>query len=155
MRRTRISLAVLLLLATVACIHKTSGKVTPMERLTTDNAVFAQLNNSVEQGAEAVAAAGLLSPAQVAPVIGWTGQVAQAHQQITAIIAKGSVSASDLTTIQALVAQIQQSGIALVNSGAIGVKNPKSQQTISADVTAVTNLAQAILAELTQIGGGK
>jgi len=153
MRRTRISLAVLLLLATVACIHKTGGTVTPMERVTTDNALFAQINNSVEQGAEAVAASGLLTPQQVAPVIAWTGQVAQAHQQITAIMAKGDISAADLVSVQALVAQIQQSGLALVNSGTIGIKNPKSQQTISADVTAVTNLAETILAELTQIRG--
>ena len=45
---------VLILLASSACIHKTGGKVTPMERVTTDNAVLAQMINTVEQGTEAV-----------------------------------------------------------------------------------------------------
>lgn len=155
MRRGKLSLAIILLLVSAACIHKASGPITPMERVTTDNAVFAQLNNSIEQGSEAVAASSLLSAQQVAPVIAWTGQVAQIHQQLTAILQKGStVSASDYTTVQALIAQVQASASVLVASGNFGVKNPKTQQTIAADITAVSNLAQALLTEIAAIKGG-
>jgi len=131
------------------CIHKASGPITPVERVTTDNAVFAQLNNSIEQGAEAVSVSGLLKPAQVAPVIAFTGQAATVHEQITAVLNKGtSVSAADYASVQALVAQIQSSAATLVSSGALGIKNPKSQQTISADIQSLSNLASLILSEL-------
>jgi len=135
--------------ATPACIHKASGPVTPVERVTTDNAVFAQLNNSVEQGAEAVSISGLLTPAQVAPVIAFTGQVATVHEQITSILNKGTaVTASDYATVQALVAQLQSSASTLVASGSLGIKNPKTQQTIEADIQSLSNLASLILSEL-------
>lgn len=147
----KIGVLLLCICLTVGCIHKGSP-ITPWERATTDNALFAQIDNTVEGGAEAVASSGVLSNEAVAPVIAWTGQVAQAHEQVTAILAKGSsLSASDYTTIQALLAQIQASGTALVNSGAFGIKNPKSQQTISADITALVNLGNALLADLTAL----
>jgi hypothetical protein len=138
----------LLLVLTVGCIHKTGGAVTPMERVTTDNAVFAQLNDSIEQGAESVATAGLLKPAQVAPVIGWCGQVAVAHEQITAILNAGTVTTANVASIQALVTQIQQSATSLIASGTLGVKNPKTQQSISADIQAASSLAGSLLNEI-------
>ena len=147
-------LAVILLLAlTIGCIHKTGGAVSPMERATTDNAVFAQLDNSIEQGAEAVSTSGLLNASQVAPVIGWTGTVAQAHEQITAILQAGTVTSANVASIQALVAQIQSSATALVNSSTLGIKNPKTQQTIAADIQAASNLAGALLTEISALEG--
>lgn len=154
MRRGKLSLAIILLLVSAACIHKASGPVTPMERVATDNAVFAQLNNSIEQGSEAVAASGFITPQQVAPVVAWTGRVAQIHQQLTAILQKGStVSAADYTTIQALIGQVQASANALVETGQLNIRNPKTQQTLAADITAVSNLAQALLTEIAAIKG--
>lgn len=147
----KLSVLVLSLALCVGCIHKATP-VTPWERATTDNALFAQIDNSVEQGAESVVSSGLVSAQTMAPVIGWTGQVATAHQQITAILAKGSsLSAADYTTIQALLSQIQASGNALVNSGSLSIKNPKSQQTISADITALITLGNALLSDLTAL----
>jgi len=147
----KLTTLLLFLVLTVGCIHK-SGTVSPMERATTDNALFAQVDNSVEQGAEAVVTSGLVSAETMKPVIAWTGQIASIHEQITAILAKGTVlSAGDYTTIQSLLAQIQTSGTALINSGALGVKNPKSQQTIAADIQALLNLASAILSDLSAL----
>lgn len=149
----KFSALILCLALATGCIHKATP-VTPWERVTTDNAVFSQIDNTVEQGAEAVSASGLLPPAEVVPVIAWTGQVATAHQQITAILAKGStVDASDYATIRNLLDQIKASGADLVNSGALGVKNPKSQQTIAADIQALINLASAILTDVSLLQG--
>ena len=158
MRKPKLQIFAIVMLAVLssACIHKISGKVTPMERLTTDNALLAQINNTVEQGTEAVQSSGLLTTAQAAPVIAWTGQVAKAHLQITAIISKGSsVTVSDYTTIQALIDQIEISGETLIKSGSLGIKNPKSQQTISDDMVAIINLAKAVLSEVQQVSAAK
>lgn len=142
-------LILLVLTMGAGCIHKPSGPITPVERVTTDNAVFAQLNNSVEQGTEAVSLSGLLKPTQAAPVIAFTGQVATVHEQITSILNKGTaVTASDYATVAALVDQLKSSGTTLLASGSLGIKNPKSQQTISADLQSLLNLADLILSEL-------
>ena len=153
--RNTAALVILLTLST-ACIHKSTGNVTPMERLTTDNALLAQINNTVEQGAEAVQSTGQLTVAQVTPVIAWTQQVAKAHLQITAIISKGSsVTVSDYTSIQGLIDQVEISGDTLIKSGVLGIKNPKSQQTISDDMAAIITLAKTVLSEVQQVSAAK
>lgn len=148
---------VLALLATSACIHKTGGKVTPMERVTTDNAVLAQMINTVEQGTEAVVKSNLITAQTGAPVIAWCGNGAAIDQQVTAILQKGStVSAGDYASIQGLVAQLTSSSTQLVQTGALQIKNPKSQQLITADIQAAANMAQVVLTEvqaLTTTGG--
>lgn len=136
-------------LALAGCVHKSSGTITPMERVTTDNAVFAQLVNSIEQGTEAASSAGLVPAQQVVPVIAWCGNAAQIDSQISAVLAKGStVSATDYASLQGLVAQLGTSASTLVSSGALAVKNPKTQQTISADINSASTLIQSILSEI-------
>jgi len=149
MKYLRLFVVAITICFTSGCIHKNGSGVTPWERVATYNAVFAQSNDAIEQGTEAAAASGVLSVQQAYPVIAFTGQVALAHQQITAILAKGAnVSASDFGTVDALLQTIAVSGQQLVASGAIGVKNPKTQQTIAQDVTALVSLAQTLLSTL-------
>jgi hypothetical protein len=132
-------------LGTQACIHKTGSAATPWEKVTTYNAVLAETNNTIEQGAELAAAQKILPVNVAREVIEYTSRVASVHLQITAILAKGSaITASDTSSINGLLAQIQASGTALVTSGVVGVKNPKSQQTIAADITSLVSLAQTI-----------
>lgn len=146
---------VLVLLATSACIHKTGGKVTPMERATTDNAVLAQMINTVEQGTEAVVTAHVIPAQTAAPVIAWCGNAAAIDQQVTAILAKGStVSASDMTSLQGLVAQVESSATQLIQTSALQIKNPKSQQTITANIQAAAALAETVLTEVQALQGG-
>ena len=152
MQKTRVFLLVLLL--NTACIHKASGPATPWEKVATYNAAFADLNNSIERGAEAVAASGVITKQQAAPILLWNSQVAVAHQQITAIIAKGSVTTSDLTSIEGLLDQIRSSGNQLIRSGALGIKNPNSQQTFATDFNSIYTLADTILSLLQQAKGG-
>lgn len=145
-----LALCVVLALVSVGCVHKSNGgTVTPMERVTTDNAVLAQLVGAIEQGTEALVTAGVLKPAEAAPVIAWCGNAAQIDLQLTAILGKGlPVSLKDYAALQALVAQVGTSASTLVSSGALAVKNPKTQQTVAADITAASTLAQGLLTEI-------
>jgi hypothetical protein len=140
-------LPLLLCMVATACIHKSSGAVTPWERVQTYNAAFATSNNTLEQGAEAVVASGLITPTQGAPIIGLTGQVATIHEQVTAILAKGTATTADIASVQALTDQIKAVILALPPS-VLGIKNPKSQQTFQADVTSLSTLADAVLSSL-------
>lgn len=154
-RRFNAALVVIVLLSTIACLHKSGGAhATPWEKVHTYNAAFAETNNAVEKGAEAAVNAGLWPAVQAAPLIGWSGQVAALHLQVTAILGKGSVTDADLASVRSLLAQIKESGIALINSGAIAIKNPKSQQTFAADVNSIYAAGDVILEALQQIKAG-
>jgi hypothetical protein len=154
MKRKINVLPIVLVLLLTACIHKTGGSsVTPWERVTTYNAALAQANNTVEGGAEAVASSGLATPAQVQPIIALTGQVAVLHQQVTTLLATGSATSANIASVKALVDQIKAS-IQAVPVSALGIKNPKSQQSFYADVNNIGTLADAVLSSLQAINGG-
>ena len=143
-------LAVMLL--GVACVKKPSGDASAWEKVSSYNASLAQVNQTVEQGAEALASSKVLKPAQVEPIIDLTGRVATVDQQITAVLSKGaSATPADFANLQQLLIQIQQASTTLVLSGSLGVKNPNSQQAISADITAIANLSQVILDLIPQL----
>jgi len=145
------SALVIALLLTTACIHKTGGTVTPWEKVTTYNAALAQANNTLEQGAESVASSGLATPAQVAPIISVSGQVATLHLQVTAIIQQAQTTTVSLASVQALVDQIKAS-IQSIPPTSLGLKNPKTQQAFSQDVSSLSTLADAILTSLQAAG---
>lgn len=143
----------MLLVILAGCIHKTGRPVTPWERVTTENALFAQTLDTVTQGIIAAQTSGLLTASQAAPVLNYLAQVAQIQKQLNQILALAP-DAHNVTQIKALIAQIQAGSSALVNSGALGVKNPRSQQTIGADLTALTNAAGLILESYIAATGG-
>lgn len=145
--------SVLLALTLTACIHKQSGPVTPWERVHTYNASFAEANNTLEQGLEAAVTANLLPAAQAAPIIGWTGQVAQLHQQVTAVLQQGTATTANVATVKALIDQMKASAMTLPPS-ALGIKNPRSQQTFQQDVSSIASLADAILSSMQAVVAG-
>ena len=149
----KVFVVILSLLLTVGCIHK-SGTVTPWERVTTENAVLAQSIDTATQGTIAVQASGLITLQQAAPVLGYESQVASIQLQLNAILAQAP-SANNIPGIQALVNQIGAGAQALVSTGALGVKNPKSQQTIGADIQAIVSSAELILSSYQAATGGK
>jgi len=154
MKHLSVTILSIALLLSCACIHKTGGTVTPWERVTTDNAVFAQSINTVEQGTEAAATSGLLDKQNAAQVLGFLQTAANDDTQITAILDKGgAVTLADYATIQVLIAQISASGQTLVNAGGLGIKNPLTQQTISQDIANVSNLASALLTDVQAVKG--
>jgi hypothetical protein len=142
----------LLTIVASGCIHKSGGAVTPWERVHTYNAALADANNAVEQGAEIAVSSNLMQPVQAAPIINMTGQVALLHQQITAILATGTATSANVSSVKAVVDQIKASLQALPAS-ALGIKNPKSQQTFQQDVSGIGTLADALLAALEAVTG--
>lgn len=149
MKRLQKLAPVILFLAFIpACIHKTgSTAVTPWERVHTYNAALAEANNAIEQGAEAVALSNLATPAEVAPIINASGQVALVHQQITAILAQGQATQANIASVAALVDTIKAS-IQKIPPAALGLKNPKSQRVFQDDVNNIYTLLDAVLTAL-------
>lgn len=141
------ALCILLLLVTVACLHKSNNApVTSWEKVSAYNAALADTNQTVQQGVVVLVTNQVLSPAQAKPIMEWCGSAASINSQIASIIGKGSVvSAADYSTVQALTQQLSDSAKLLIASGALGIKNPKSQQSVSADVDSIVSLAGTIL----------
>ena len=149
-KRNHAFVLIVLLAFATACIHKSSGTVTPWERVTTYNATLAEANNTLEQGAEAVATSGLATAAQVRPIIQATGQTAMLHMQITALLKQGSVTQANFAAAKGLVDQIKAS-IAAIPPATLGIKNPKSHQNFAADVSTLGTLADAVLSSLQMV----
>ena len=136
-----------------ACIHKQGGTpVTPLEKVATYSATFAETNQAIEQGAEALAASGVLPKDKAQLLISFNYRAADVHQQITQVLGKGSaITAADQASLTALLEQIKASGVQLVGDGSLGVKNPKSQNTIAQDIQALVDLSETILALIPQL----
>ena len=153
--KIRITLIILLTVVTVACIHKESGPVSTWERVTVNLAAMAQINNSVAQGIIAMQQAGSITVQQAAPILNYQESVAKDHMAIENILAAGSSqAASQSAQIEALLNEIKHQGTALIQSGGLGIKNPKSQQTFTQDLQGIINLAQVVLTEY-QLAEGK
>lgn len=155
MRRTKVLPVVLLLVVSLGCIKKpVGGAVTPWERVTTENAVLAQLIDTATQGTIAAQTSALITVQQTEPILNFYSQAATIQQQITAILAVAPTSAN-IPQIQALVTQIGNAAQSLVITGALGIKNPKSQQSIGSDVQAIVNSVNVILTSYQEAAGGK
>ena len=143
----RIALIILLLASSVACIHKQSGTVSPWERVNVNMAALAQVNDEVAQG--------IIAVQQASPILSYQETVAKDHMAIENIFSAGSgQAASQSVQIQALLNEIRNQGTALIQSGGLGVKNPKSQQTFTQDLQGIVNLAGIVLADY-QLAKGK
>ena len=137
-----------LVMCTAGCIHKQSGPISPWERVNVNMAALAEINNDVAKGVIAVQQAGAISVQQAAPVLNYQEIVAKDHAAIENILAAGSSqAAAQGIQIQALLDEIKNQGTALIQSGGLGIKNPKSQRTFTQDLQAVVNLADVILAD--------
>lgn len=146
--------ALSLALFSTACIHKAGGAaVTPWERVTTENAILAQLIQTSEQGVVAVQTSNLITAKQAEPVLAFESQAASIQQQINTILAVAPTQ-SGVAQIQSLIGQIGIASQTLVNNGAVGIKNPKSQQTIGADIQAIVSSANLILAAYQSAAAG-
>lgn len=154
LRSIVVFVAFTVLALTAACIHKSQGKVTPKERAAVYNTSFAQINNTIEQGAEAAANSGVITAGQAAPIIAFTGRVAELHKQITLILGQATTTQANIDSIATLLDQIKAAGDQAIASGALGIKNPRSQQKFTDDLNALYSAADAILAALKQSKGG-
>ncbi len=147
MRRS-IGPVVLLMAVTVACIHKQSGPISPWERVNVNMAALAQINNQVAKGIIGIQQAGSMSAQQAAPILHYQEMVAKDHAAIESILAAGSAQArSHAAEIQAFLNEVKNQGSLLIQSGGLGIKNPKSQQMLAQDLQGIISLAEVILAD--------
>ena len=148
-------LVVLLTALSVGCIHKSSGSVSAWERVNVNTAALAQINEDVAKGIIAVQQAGTITVQQAAPLLNYQEAVAKDHTALENIFASGSAqAASQSAQIQSLLNEIKDQGTALIQSGGLGIKNPKSQQTFTQDLQGIVNLAEVVLADY-QLAEGK
>jgi hypothetical protein len=153
--KKKIGLVVILTAVTVACIHKQSGSVSPWERVNVNMAALAQINNDVAKGIIGVQQAGAISVQQAEPILSYQELVAKDHAAIENILSAGSTQAAkQATQIQALLNEIKNQGTTLIQSGGLGIKNPKTQQSFAHDLQGIINLAGVILADY-QLAEGK
>jgi predicted membrane-bound mannosyltransferase len=146
--KKRALLAVLLTAFTAACIHKTGSPISAWERVNVNMAALAQINNDVAKGIISAQQAGVLTTQQATPILNYQEAVAKDHAAIENILATGSNQAtSRAAEIQALLEEIRSQGTTLIQSGGLGVKNPKSQQTFSQDLQGIVNLTETVLAD--------
>jgi len=116
---------------------------------------LAQINEDVAKGIIAVQQAGTITVQQAAPLLNYQEAVAKDHTALENIFASGSSqAASQSAQIQALLNEIKDQGTALIQSGGLGIKNPKSQQTFTQDLQGIINLAEVVLADY-QLAEGK
>jgi hypothetical protein len=150
-RSRHLVLLAFLLSCSVSCT-KNSTPSTPWEQVTAYNATFSEANQAIEQGTQALVGLGTLTAAQGQPVIALTLRVAQIHQQITAILGTGSaLTAANVMQLQSLLAQIQSSANALVQNGALGVKNPRTQNSVNVDIVGLMTIANQVINLLPQL----
>ena len=144
--KKRLLPVILLTALTAACIHKTSGTVTAWERVNINMAALAQINNDVAKGIIAAEQTGLISTQQAAPILNYQEIVAKNHAAFENILATGSNQAtSHSSEIQSLLEEIKNQGTTLIQSGGLGVKNPKSQQTFTQDLQGIVSLTETVL----------
>ena len=152
-RRQLVTAAVLLtLLLGLACIKKTSGVVTPWEKVTTYNSLLASTNNTITKGVILANSDNLLTKEYTAPVLVMSSKVAVTDDELTNLLAKGAaLTPADTLRVNELLVQVRDSANKLINGGTLNIKNPQSQTTISADVQSLVDLVQLIINMIPQL----
>ena len=141
-----------ILLSATGCIHRQGANqpVTPFEQVMVWNDALAQTNNHIARGIIEVSPS-LILPEKAIVVLRAQKNIAVIDEQITAVLKQGPAAAKlNSANLQALLNQLKQSVTSLIDSGAIGIKNPATQQTFDADVRVVASLADNILNGLRQ-----
>ena len=147
----RVPFIIFFISITAACIHKQTGSISPWERVNVNMAALAQINNDVAKGIIAIQQAGVITVGQASPILDYQETVARDHAAIENIFSAGSAQADSRSAeIRALLEEIKNQGTTLIQSGGLGVKNPKSQRSFTQDLQAIVNLTEIILANYQQ-----
>jgi hypothetical protein len=143
-----------ILLATIGCIHRQGANqpVTPYEQVMVWNDALAQVNNHIARGILEVSPS-LVAPEKAAVVLREQKNIAAIDEQLTNLLKQGlDVAKLNSASLQVLLNQLKQSIKNLIDSGAIGIKNPATQQTFDSDIQTVGSLVDNILSGLRQAG---
>jgi hypothetical protein len=144
---------VLLLLTCSACIHKKGGNVSPYEQAVTYNTMLAEINNSIAQGVITVEQSALMPTETANNILTFQKLVADDHEKLTKILGAGKSGATDqASTIQSVLAEMRIQAGALINSGGLAIKNPKSQRLFTEDLNSLLSLVNQIASSLHSAG---
>ena len=149
----RLVLCLTLLLLSVGCAlkHPDSTPVTPYEKVILANASLAQVNNSVARGVIQLEGVnpGVLSNGSIEKILRVQASIADADNRLTLILDQGpTVAGGQAAQIQALIATITQQIDLGIQDGALGVKNPATQQSFTADLQAIKGFADQLATTL-------
>lgn len=149
-----IAVLVLYTLATSSCIHRVDNKPpSAFEQAVTYSTMLAAANASIADAVISANKSGLLSIQETDRILHFQSQIADDHQRLSSILNSGVSGATDsATAINKLLADIQSQANALIAGGGLGIKNPKSQQTVEQDVGSVLSFVPLITKYL-QVAG--
>jgi hypothetical protein len=131
-------------------------QATPLENVLAYNAVLAQTNQYVAEGVIEInqASPSLLDTNKANTILTAQSKIADADRQLTAILrtagnttpdAGAAILKANAPRIRNLIAEIQKAGQNMISSGEIGVKNPISKQTFTADFQEMMQLVTKVL----------
>lgn len=153
-------LALLAILSVAGCTHvqSTAGvparNATPLEQALAYNDALAQANKSVAQAVINANATvpPLLAPDQANRILATQARIADLDRQLTPLLASTSTVSANAASIQSLLDQIKAAAQGLVQSGDLGIKDAKTQQSVLATFNSVYSFAD--LAVTTLKGAG-
>lgn len=139
------------------CIKRagTNTPATPYEQVMVWNTMLAQTNNSVAKGLIALdqVSPPVISTLSIVAALRIQAKIADDDNKLTVILEAGPAAATgQADQIKALIADIQQQATLAIQDQSLGIKNPTSQQTISAELSAVAGLGQQLITQLKTAG---
>lgn len=145
---------ILILLSCVGCLHRaaSTAPVTPYEQALVWNDTLAQTNESIARGIIGLSPS--VIPAEKAGnILRFQRKVAQIDEQLSTILKEGQTYAQlNSTQVKSLLADLSTAAQNMIDSGAVGVKNPSTQNLFDADIANVKSLISNILNGLTASG---
>ncbi|HKW76188.1 MAG TPA: hypothetical protein VJN64_11740 [Terriglobales bacterium] len=148
------ALVLLSLLGIGGCAHRinSNAPVSPYEKLLVINDQIGQVNKSVAVGITEISPS-LIPIQKAAPILIQQRNIAEVKEQISTILSHGPQYATgQAAQLQELITQLQISAQAMISSGAIGVKDPETQQSFDADIQLIGDLANQLLGGLKAAG---
>ena len=147
---------VILILAGCAARQTPTGKVkgTPQEQALAYNASIAQANNTLAQAVinATSAASPLIDVATANKILAVQSRVADVDRQLTPLLGDTANLGKNGAQIRQFVDQIQAAANTLITSGDLGIKDQKTQQTVTVALKAIYTGADGIISVLTAAG---
>jgi hypothetical protein len=147
------ALALLMISCAATTPKPQTGQLTPWQQVTPALNAITTVNDAVLNGVIDVNQAGLLPQSTTAAVLLEQARVADVVEQLNAIVKQGSAAtAAQASQVSTLIAQIENSATTMVNAGDLGVKDPKTQQEVSAIISGLGTSAETLFNVLSAAG---
>lgn len=140
--------------ATSSCIHKVNGaQPSPYEKAVTYSTMLAAANDAIVDTVITANKSGLLSTKDVDRILRFQSLIADDHERLSSILNSGTTGATpSADAINKLLADIRVQADALIAGGGLGIKNPRTQVTLEADVNSILSFGPLITTNLKLAG---